>query len=116
MKDNERALQVYGNPSVLKKCVIDPKFAYVVALSRALNALNSALILKDPSGQKLEQMHLRSVRDGGVFHFLPDRFADREDSDDGVRVCYHSGTAEKWHPLCICGHHCRRNDGRQEDR
>jgi hypothetical protein len=42
MKDNERARQVYGNPSVLKKCVIDPKFAYVVALSRVLNALNSA--------------------------------------------------------------------------
>ena len=131
MEDHERARQVYGNPSILKKCVIDPKFAYVVALSRVLNALNSAhslmmsaegrdtpaalrdrmnsiflvsgflyeaikliramtkifggdqsfetnlrLILKDPSGQKLEQMHLRSVRDGSVFHFLPDRFAD----------------------------------------
>jgi hypothetical protein len=33
------------------------------------------LILKDTSGQALEQMHLKSVRHGGVFHFLPDRFA-----------------------------------------
>ena len=28
------------------------------------------LILKDASGQALEQMHLKSVRHGGVFHFL----------------------------------------------
>jgi len=33
------------------------------------------LILKDTSGQTLEQMHLKSVRHGGVFHFLPERFA-----------------------------------------
>jgi hypothetical protein len=32
------------------------------------------LILKDASSQALEQMHLKSVRHGGVFHFLPDRF------------------------------------------
>ena len=42
MKDNERARQIYGNPTVLKKCVTDPKFAYVVALARAVNALNAA--------------------------------------------------------------------------
>jgi hypothetical protein len=34
------------------------------------------LILKDTSGQALERMHLKSVRHGGVFHFLPDRFAE----------------------------------------
>ncbi len=33
-------------------------------------------MLKDTSGQVLEQMHLKSVRHGGVFHFLPDRFAE----------------------------------------
>ena len=36
MKDTERARQIYGNPTVLKKCVTDPKFAYVVALARAV--------------------------------------------------------------------------------
>ena len=131
LKDNEKARQIYGDPTVLKKCRADKKFAYVVALARAVNALNSAhslmmsttgkdtpaairdrmnsyffvsgilyealkliramntvfagdksfesslrLILKDASGQALEQMHLKSVRHGGVFHFLPDRFAD----------------------------------------
>jgi len=33
------------------------------------------LILRDTSGQALEQMHLKSVRHGGVFHFLPAQFA-----------------------------------------
>ena len=131
MENNEKERQIYGNPAVLKKCVADKKFAYVVALARAVNALNSAhslmlstdkrqtpsalrdrmnsyffvsgilyealkliramnkvfagdksfetslrLILKDTSGQALEKMHLKSVRHGGVFHFLPDRFAE----------------------------------------
>ena len=131
MEGNEKARHIYGNPTVLKKCVADKKFAYVVALARAVNALNSAhslmlstekrdtpsalrdrmnsyffvsgilyeslkliramskvfagdksfetslrLILKDTSGQALEKMHLKSVRHGGVFHFLPDRFAE----------------------------------------
>jgi hypothetical protein len=131
LKGNEKTRQIYGSPTVLKKCVADKKFAYVVALARAVNALNSAhslmlstekrdtpaalrdrmnsyffvsgilyeslkliramnkafagdksfetslrLILKDTSGQALEQMHLKSVRHGGVFHFLPDRFAE----------------------------------------
>jgi len=123
--------QIYGNPATLKKCVADPKFAYVVALARAVNALNAAHslmvntgdrqtpeaqrdrmssyffvsgilyeslilirkisevfkgdvsfetnlrpILKNPSGQNLEKMHLKLVRHGGVFHFLPDKFAE----------------------------------------
>jgi hypothetical protein len=131
LENNEKERQIYGNPAVLKKCVADKKFAYVVALARAVNALNSAhslmlstdkrqtpsalrdrmnsyffvsgilyealkliramnkvfagdksfetslrLILKDTSGQALEKMHLKSVRHGGVFHFLPDRFAE----------------------------------------
>ena len=131
MKDDEKAKQIYGNPDVFKKCRDDKKFAYVVALARAVNALNSAhslmisttdkdtpaairdrmnsyffvsgilyeslkliramskvfggdksfetslrFILKDTSAQTLERLHLKSVRHGGVFHFLPDRFAD----------------------------------------
>lgn len=131
MTKSDRGRQIYGNPKVFKKCLADKKFAYVVALSRAVNALNAAhslmmstegrntpaairdrmnghffvsgilyeslklirsmnrvfagdqsfetslrLILKDSSGQALEQMHLKSVRHGGVFHILPDRFAD----------------------------------------
>jgi len=40
---NQKALKIiYGNSTVLKKCVTDPKFAYVVALARAVNALNAA--------------------------------------------------------------------------
>ena len=131
LKDEGRARQIYGSPSALKKAKADKKFAYVVALARAVNALNSAhslmlstnnrntpdampdrmnghffvsgilyetlrliramssaftgdksfetslrRILRDSSGQALEQMHLKSARHGGVFHFLPDRFSD----------------------------------------
>lgn len=150
MKDNERARQIYGNPKVLKKCVTDPKFAYVVALARAVNALNAAhslmmntegrgtpaalrdrmnsyffvsgilyeslkliramsrmfggdksfetnlrLILKDTSGQTLEQMHLKSVRHGGVFHFLPDRFADALAKTGMIECVFASTVGEK---------------------
>jgi hypothetical protein len=42
LKGKEKARQIYGGPTVLKKCVADKKFAYVVALARAVNALNSA--------------------------------------------------------------------------
>jgi hypothetical protein len=34
------------------------------------------LVLKDTSGQTLEKMHLKPARHGGVFHFVPDRFAE----------------------------------------
>jgi hypothetical protein len=40
LKDIEK--QIYGNPAVFKKCRGDKRFAYVVALARAVNALNSA--------------------------------------------------------------------------
>jgi hypothetical protein len=131
LKDDEREWQIYGNPAVLAKARADKKFAYVVALARAVNALNSAhslmenatdnnspaglrdrmnsyffvsailyealklirtmnklfagdksfegsmrLLLKDPSGQMLEQMHLKAARRDAVFHYLPDRFAE----------------------------------------
>jgi hypothetical protein len=42
VQDNEKARQIYGNAAVLTKCRGDKKFAYVVALARAVNALNSA--------------------------------------------------------------------------
>jgi glycyl-tRNA synthetase beta subunit len=38
----ETEKQIYGNPAVFKKCRGDKKFAFVVALARAVNALNSA--------------------------------------------------------------------------
>jgi hypothetical protein len=131
LKANEKERQIYGNREVFKKCRGDKKFAYVVALARAVNALNAAhslmvsttdkdtpaalrdrmnghffvsgilyeslklirkmsgvfsgdksfetslrLVLKDTSGQALEKMHLKPARHGGVFHFVPDRFAE----------------------------------------
>jgi hypothetical protein len=42
LEDDGRGRQIYGNPSALKKARADEKFAYVVALARAVNALNSA--------------------------------------------------------------------------
>ena len=40
LKDAEK--QIYGNTAVFNKCRDDKQFAYVVALARAMNALNSA--------------------------------------------------------------------------
>jgi hypothetical protein len=131
VENGGRGRQICGNTSAFKNARADKKFAYVVALARAINALNSAhslmtttanrntpdairdrmnahffvsgilyetlkliramsriftgdqsyetslrLVIKDASGQALEQMHLKSVRHGGVFHFLPERFAE----------------------------------------
>jgi hypothetical protein len=42
LKDTETHRQIYGSPAVFKKCRDDKKFACVVALARAVNALNSA--------------------------------------------------------------------------
>lgn len=42
LNDKSRGRQIYGSPSALKKAKADKKFAYVVALARAINALNSA--------------------------------------------------------------------------
>jgi hypothetical protein len=127
VENGGRGRQICGNTSAFKNARADKKFAYVVALARAINALNSAhslmtttanrntpdairdrmnahffvsgilyetlkliramsriftgdqsyetslrLVIKDASGQALEQMHLKSVRHGGVFHFLPE--------------------------------------------
>ena len=44
--------QIYGNPDVLKRCAADKKFAYVVALARAVNALYSAHSLMVNAGTK----------------------------------------------------------------
>jgi hypothetical protein len=134
---NNKRLRVYGNRALLEKCVADNKFAYVVALARAINALNGAhslmnatigkntpaaqrdrtnshflisavlyetlnlirkmayifngdesfekslkLILRDPSAQVLEQMHLKAARNDTVFHFLPDKFAEALEKTD----------------------------------
>ncbi len=50
LEDDSRGRQIYGNPSALKKARADKKFAYVVALARAVNALNSAHSLDDDHG------------------------------------------------------------------
>jgi len=42
LNDNKKEQQIYGDPTVFAKCRADKKFAYVVALARAVNALNSA--------------------------------------------------------------------------
>jgi hypothetical protein len=59
LKENEVKRQIYGSREVFKKCRNDKKFAYVVALGRAVNALNAAHSLmmsatdKDtPAGQR----------------------------------------------------------------
>jgi hypothetical protein len=39
--DNDTMWQMYGNSEVLTKCKADSRFAYVVALARAVNALNA---------------------------------------------------------------------------
>jgi len=41
LEDKQKAQQIYGDTMVLRKCQADKKFAYVVALARAVNALNS---------------------------------------------------------------------------
>jgi hypothetical protein len=42
LKTNINGRQIYGRPLVFKKCRAEKKFACVVALARAVNALNAA--------------------------------------------------------------------------
>jgi hypothetical protein len=42
LTDNEVKRQIYGSEEVFRKCRKDKKFAYLVALGRAVNALNAA--------------------------------------------------------------------------
>jgi len=42
MEEKNQLRQIYGDAKVLKKCQSDKKFAYVVALARAVNAFNAA--------------------------------------------------------------------------
>lgn len=57
LRDTEK--QIYGNPAVFKKCRTDKKFAYVVALARAVNALNSAHSLMINTGSRDDPAALR---------------------------------------------------------
>jgi hypothetical protein len=51
---------------------------------------------KDASGQALEQMHLKSVRHGGVFHFLPGQFAEAIEKTPMIECVFASiGAGEK---------------------
>jgi hypothetical protein len=51
-------------------------------------ATSMRMVLKDASGQALEQMHLKSARHVGVFHFAADpvRRGDCEDSHCRMRI------------------------------
>jgi hypothetical protein len=128
LSNSDKVKKIYGDQKTLKRCIADPKFPYVIALARAVNALNSAhslmmsttgkdtpaairdrtnaylfisailyetlklirtmcgpfkgdtsfethlrVVLEDT--HSLAKNHLKDVRSGGVFHFLPDRFA-----------------------------------------
>jgi hypothetical protein len=57
LKDTEQ--QIYGNPGIFKRCRADKKFAYVVALARAMNALNSAHSLMMTTGSRNDPAALR---------------------------------------------------------
>jgi len=52
MTDNIKAHQIFGDAAVFTKCRGDKKFAYVVALARAVNALNSAHSLMQLAADK----------------------------------------------------------------
>lgn len=51
--------QIYGNSAVFNKCRTDKKFAYVVALARAVNALNSSHSLMVSTGSRNDPAALR---------------------------------------------------------
>ena len=52
MTDNIKGHQIFGNAAVFTKCRGDKNFAYVVALARAVNALNSAHSLMQHAADK----------------------------------------------------------------
>lgn len=149
MKVSNEGRQIYGDAKALAKCRQDEKFANVVALARAVNALNSAhslmnftagsttpaafrdrmnshffvtgilyetlkliramvrvfkddpsfenslrLILKDPAAQALEQMHLKA-RNDGIFHFLPEKFAEAIAKTPMTECVFANSTADE---------------------
>jgi hypothetical protein len=57
LKDTEK--RIYGNQAVFSKCRADKKFAYVVVLARAVNALNSAHSLMMSTGSRNDPAALR---------------------------------------------------------
>jgi glycyl-tRNA synthetase beta subunit len=57
VRDTEQ--QIYGKPVVFDKCRTDKKFAYVVALARAVNALNSAHSLMMSAGGRNDPAAIR---------------------------------------------------------
>jgi hypothetical protein len=57
LKDPEK--QIYGSPTIFIKCRTDKKFAYIVALARAVNALNSAHSLMMSSGRRNDPAAIR---------------------------------------------------------
>jgi hypothetical protein len=68
--------QIYGSPAVLKQCVADKKFAYVVALARAANALLSAHSLmlgtegRTGSGAQRDRMNAHFFASGILYECM----------------------------------------------
>jgi hypothetical protein len=59
VRDTEQ--QIYGKPAVFNKCRTDKKFAYLVALARAVNALNSAHSLMRSTGGRNDPAAIRKM-------------------------------------------------------
>ena len=67
LKEDEAKRQIYGNREAFKKCRKDEKFAYVVALARAVNALNAAHSLMMSATGKDTPAALRDRMNGHFF-------------------------------------------------
>ncbi len=67
LNDKSRGRQIYGSPSALKKAKADKKFSYVVALARAINALNSAHSLMMSTANRNTPEAMRDRMNGNFF-------------------------------------------------
>jgi hypothetical protein len=67
LNDKSRGRQIYGSSSALKKAKADKKFAYVVALARAINALNSAHSLMMSTTNRNTPEAMRDRMNGNFF-------------------------------------------------
>ena len=67
LNDKSRGRQIYGSPSALKKAKADKKFAYVVALARAINALNSVHSLMMSTANRNTPEAMRDRMNGNFF-------------------------------------------------
>jgi hypothetical protein len=66
LQDDGRGRQIYGSTSTLRKARTDEKFAYVVALARAVNSLLSAHSPMMMANRNTSD----AIRDRGNAHFF----------------------------------------------